>query len=398
MRKTIYPFVAAAATLGLLIVLTSLYIGIPMGISGRADFRCLYAAGYLVRTGDAAHLFDYDAQRSVENTRVSVEDVALPFNHAPYEAFLFAPLSLLSYRSAYLTVLIGNLCLLGLAFYMLRGYLQPLRQVWSWLPEAVFACSIPVTIALFQSQDSILLFTLISAAFVLLDHGQEASAGALVALSLFKFQYAIPILLLFLIWRRWRFVAGFTVTGAALAILSFWLIGTAGLSGFIDLLLTTARLSEAQQYRLGEYPGSMPNLRGLFYALFYSRPVIAAAMTALASALLVFYTGLTRRVSLALAVLVAILVSYHATMHDLTLTILPAGILLGEGLTWNEKWKMAAATALFVSPVLVFLAGPRYFYLLAVAILAAVIVEGGNTGHVAEGTPSSTAKEPINAS
>ena len=318
----------------------------------------------------------YGAQRSVENARVSVEDVALPFNHAPYEALLFAPLSLRSYRSAYVTVLIGNLCLLGLAFYLLRGHLQPLRQVWSWLPEAVFACSIPVTIALFQSQDSILLFTLISAAFVLLDRGQEASAGALVSLSLFKFQYAIPILLLFLIWRRWKFVAGFTVTGAALAILSFWLVGTAGLSGFIHLLSTTARLPEAQQYRLGEYPGSMPNLRGLFYVLFHSRPLVATTMTAVASALLVLYTGLTRRISLALAVLVAVLVSYHATMHDLTLTILPAGILLGEGLTWNEKWKMAAATALLVLPVLVFLAGPRYFYLLAVAILAMIIVEG----------------------
>lgn len=376
MRKTIHPFVAASAALCLLIVLTSLYIGIRIGISGRADFRCLYAAGYLVRTGDATHLFDYDTQRSVENARVSVEDVALPFNHAPYEALLFAPLSLLSYRSAYVTVLIGNLCLLGLAFYLLRGYLQPLRQVWSCLPEAVFACSIPVTIALFQSQDSILLFTLISAAFVLLDRGQEASAGALVSLSLFKFQYAIPILLLFVIWRRWKFVAGFTITGAALAILSFWLVGTAGLSGFIHLLSSTARLPEAQQYRLGEYPGSMPNLRGLFSVLFHSRPLVATIATALASTLLIFYTGFTKRVSLPLAVSVAILVSYHATMHDLTLTILPAGILLGEGLTWSEKWKMAAATALLVLPVLVFLAGPRYFYLLAVALLAMIIVEG----------------------
>ena len=376
MLKTIYPFVAASAALCLLIVLTSLYIGIRIGISGRADFRCLYAAGYLVRTGDATHLFDYDTQRSVENARVSVEDVALPFNHAPYEALLFAPLSLLSYRSAYVTVLIGNLCLLGLSFYLLRGYLQPLRQVWSWLPEAIFACSIPVTIALFQSQDSILLFTLISAAFVLLDRGQQATAGALVSLSLFKFQYAIPILLLFVIWRRWKFVAGFTITGAALAILSFWLVGTAGLSGFIHLLSTTARLPEAQQYRLGEYPGSMPNLRGLFYTLFHSRPLVATTITALASALLIFYTGFTKRVSLPLAVLVAVLVSYHSTMHDLTLTILPAGILLGAGLTWNEKWKMATATALLVLPVLVFLAGPRYFYLLAVAILAMIIAEG----------------------
>src|ERR1700681_1919101 len=116
MRKTIYPFVAASAALCLLIVLASLFVGIRIGISGRADFRCLYAAGYLVRSGDASHLFDYDAQRSIENAHVSVEDVALPFNHAPYEALLFAPLTLLPYRWAYVIVLVGNLCLLALAF------------------------------------------------------------------------------------------------------------------------------------------------------------------------------------------------------------------------------------------------------------------------------------------
>ena len=292
MRNTCYPFVAAGAAFCMLIVVVSLYVGIPVGISGRADFRCLYAAGYLVRTGNASHLFDYDAQRSVQNAHVSIEDVALPFNHAPYEALLLAPLSLLPYRPAYVVVLIGNLCMLALTCTMLQSYLEPLRQVWSWLPEAVFACSIPTAVALFQSQDSILLFILISGAFVLLDRDKEAHAGALVALSLFKFQYVAPIALLFLIWRRWKFVAAFAVTACALALLSFWLIGTEGLSAYVHLLLTTVRLSDAQQYRLGEYPGSMPNLRGLFYVFFRGRSGLTATATAMASLLLVFFDRL----------------------------------------------------------------------------------------------------------
>ena len=84
--------------------------------------------------------------------------------------------------------------------------------------------------------------------------------------------------------------------------------------------------------------------------------------------------------------LVGLLVSYHATLHDMTLTILPAGVLLAEGITWHRNWKIAVATTLLVSPFVLFLTGGRY-YLFALAILAATIVEA----RVSEATPSKRA-------
>src|SRR6266849_685405 len=65
---------------------------------GRADFRQLYTAGYMARSGHAAELYDYNSQTRFQNAVVSEADVTLPFNHLAYESLLFAPLSLLSYK------------------------------------------------------------------------------------------------------------------------------------------------------------------------------------------------------------------------------------------------------------------------------------------------------------
>src|SRR6266567_8652820 len=78
-------------------------------IGGRADFRQLYAAGYMVKTGQRYELYDYDLQTQIENNVVGPSDTPLPFNHLPYEAILFAPLSAFSYRTAYFIFLAINL-------------------------------------------------------------------------------------------------------------------------------------------------------------------------------------------------------------------------------------------------------------------------------------------------
>ena len=55
-----------------------------------------------------------------------------------------------------------------------------LEEIWTRLPVAIFACFYPITIALIQGQDSILMLTLVVAAFVAHRNGNDLWAGIFV--------------------------------------------------------------------------------------------------------------------------------------------------------------------------------------------------------------------------
>src|SRR5882724_12805260 len=193
---------------------------LPKALRGHADFRQLYVAGYMVRTGHRTQLYDYAAQTYFQNTLVSNGELALPFIRPAYQALLFVPFSLFSYRTAYLGFLLLNVLLLALAFLLLQPRMRGLSRVWPGLPPALFLGFYPVALALMQGQDSILLLALLAAAVVSLERNRDLAAGTLVGLGLFKFQIVIPIALLFLVWRRWRFSAGFVLAAILVGLLS----------------------------------------------------------------------------------------------------------------------------------------------------------------------------------
>jgi hypothetical protein len=102
-------------------------------LHGHADFRQLYAAGYMVRTGHAGELYDIRAQQQFQDALVGSDERALPFIRPAYQALLFVPFSLLPYRSAYLAFLAVNLVLLAFAFRTLRSHMNHLMRVWRFL-------------------------------------------------------------------------------------------------------------------------------------------------------------------------------------------------------------------------------------------------------------------------
>src|SRR6478752_5014662 len=126
-------------------------------LHGHADFRQLYAAGYMVRTGHAGELYDIRAQKQFQDALVGSDERALPFIRPAYQALLFVPFSLLPYRSAYLAFLAVNLLLLALAFWLIRPRMKNLARIWRGLPIFVFLVFYPIALALMQGQDSILL-------------------------------------------------------------------------------------------------------------------------------------------------------------------------------------------------------------------------------------------------
>src|SRR5207245_2983360 len=181
-NKLAVPYYVRALALGIPAIFLGLQIAGWIGFvriiaDGHGDFRQLYIAGYMMRSGHAHELYEYSAQKRFQDELISREQIALPFNHLAHEALLYAPFSVVSYQVGY--------CVLAFSYRLLRPYLGNLAQV--------YGC------------------------FVAL-HGRQDGLG------IFKFQIVIPIALLHLAWRRWQLFCGFAASSTACILLSFAMV------------------------------------------------------------------------------------------------------------------------------------------------------------------------------
>jgi len=358
---------------------------LPGAIKGHCDFRHLYTAGYMVRTGHRRELYDYDAEQRFQNNLVSQESIALPFNHLAYESLIFVPYSFLSYRSAYFLFLATNVLLLGLAMRWMAPRTSNLRRIFLWLPAAIFVTFLPVMAAFMQGQDSIILLLLLSGALALLSSGRMLSAGVLVGLGLFKFQIVVPLALLFMLWRRWRFMGGFALSAAAALAVSIFLVGPVQMNVYAHSLLSMSVLETAiDQVKFNINPIMMPNLRGLISASFgrFLPLVWTQILTGLASLAVLLWIAIRgiRRDSiqqLMLAVSAGAVLSYHLIIHDLSILLIPLVVLLDGCLAFGRFDSRAAAVSalMFSAPALIALTAARP-YLIGLPVLLFVALEG----------------------
>jgi len=338
-----------------------LVLYLPVIRAGHADFRNRYAAGYMVRTGRGSEIYNAGAEETFQNELVSPQSVMLPFIPPPYEALFFAPFTYLPFRQAYFLFLAFNLAILFLCMMRLRPYMFNLARIDFRLPSWMFLF-FPITVALMQGQDSILLLALLAGAFICIQRNREGATGALVALGLIKFQMVIPIFLLFLAWRRWRFSAAFVCTSAALAGISIWIVGINQMASYLHGLIGAGS-------SLGAVAGPtlkmnmMANIHGALCTILKGSS-LALPLTAAVSAVVMILAAI-RRPSSADALLVAIpasaLVSYYMYPHDLCVVMIPAAVILDRmiGAT-REKYRygrmqtitasllLAAPTALMI--------------------------------------------------
>jgi hypothetical protein len=381
------PYYVKACALGIPAYFVGIHLWtwvlmLPIFIGGRADFRQLYTAGYMVRTGHAKELYDYGTQKEFQDKLVSQEAMALPFVRPAYQALVFAPLSFFPFRTAYFSFLAINLTFLAGSYVLLQPWMHNLRAVYRAFPGALFLGFLPVATALIQGQDSIILLTLIVTAFLSLRKGHEFAAGVLVSLGLFKFQIVIPIAVLFLVWRRFRFVMGFAVCAAILLSCSVWLVGVAQAQLYLHSLLSMSGTLPAAGLLWYPVPVQMmANIHGLVFGLFHSLvPHVwqQALISLLSTSMLVwalFRGSQVKNASdkLLLALSVSVLISYYAFIHDLSVLLLPFIVVLNSSLP-KETAHDARGRFISRSATFMFIAmatesfGPDYFYLVSFPI------------------------------
>jgi hypothetical protein len=350
-------------------------------LSGRADFRSVYTAGYMVRTGHAHELYDYNVQKAFQDKLISREDLALPFLNPAYHALLFVPLSLFPYKAAYFLFLLLNLSVLAACIALLRPWSHNLHTVFPWLPLSLALGFLPVGAALIQGQSSILLTGLLVGVFVLLNKKLEFAAGILSALGLIKLQIIIPIALLFFFWRRWRYVFGFAACSIVLALASAWFTGFSQTKVYLQSLMSIAGPMSPNSGFI-QHPNLMANIRGVVLAALSSRTssfslqaiVIVLSVTVFAWTATLGLRTRNAADQLLMAIPCGVLIGHHTYIHDLSVLLLPSFVLLDRFLpcepagSRNQRLIVRSAALMFAAPVMEsFFA--NHFYLVSIAVL-----------------------------
>lgn len=308
-------FLRGVALISLLIEFWAAVILLPRALrTGAVDFSAYYNAGLSVRTAPSS-LYE-------ERTTAS-------FIHPAYEALPFTVLALLPYRGAYFVFFAINLLVL---FWIWRRYNIP----WELLAFS------GISLTLITGQDSIFLVALLFMAWKSSEERPFVS-GILLGLCLFRFQNILPMMVLLLIWREWKVLRGFAVSGGIVLTVSAAMYSPQRYMTVVSKLVTNTYAQPISR---------MVNLRAVFFRF---APNQATVMTVAASIFILAITAYCgkkrgREWRITAAIIAAALVSYHFYIHDLSVLLVPltavihhnrralaaCGLIFGDLALFNE--------------------------------------------------------------
>lgn len=372
---------------------------LPEALRGHTSFRQLYTAGYMVRSGHASQLYDYNTQKHFQDGLVSQQPMLMPFIRPPFDAVVFVPFSLLPYRWAYIAFSIVSLGALGFSVRLLRPWTKNLESQTRSLPAMIFISFVPVAAALILGQDSILLLALLSASLLAMENEKNFVSGALAGLGLFKFHLVIPLALLMLVWRRFRFFAGFAATAVTLGLISLLVVPFAQIRFYLASLLTIGKGASAGAHELLRYPlpiTMMATVHGLvvgFVGINLSPHAQTMLTAALALALLAAVAIMSPQAckpssAMAIAITASVLASYYLFVYDLTILLLPLTIALNHATAPGPNRMRSAlwtASALVVIAPAVMFFSIAHFFLVSLPVFFLLLVLARSTHNESRG-------------
>ena len=339
----------------------------------KTDFALTYVAAHIVHDGNGEHLYDTGLQVKLRDSMFR-NPSPLYFEHPPFEALALSPLASLPFRTAYMVWSLFNVVVLLAVIVWLRGSLrwpsEDLGYLFLWV---IFA---PVLVAIYQGQSSVLVLAAYAAAFIGLGRGKPLTAGAIFGVALLKFQFAVPFVIIFLLRKQWRFVAGFSLTGVFLGLGSLIGIGWHGVVDYVRLLSHIGNNPQNVSYGSAV---DMPTLHGLIFAIggralgaIGLNVVVIIASLALIAWVAMKWTVESWESAFAAAVAASLLCGSHMFTHDFSPLALAMLLLAGRIRGTSTALRFAASLA-----VAVFWSFPLYFlfvkwhcmYLMAIALL-----------------------------
>jgi hypothetical protein len=233
-------------------------------------------------------------------------------------------------------------------------------------------------VALFQGQPSLILLATYALAFVELRKGRDYSAGFWLGLGLFRFQFVIPFVFLFLLRRKWRFLAGFFTSSAGVVLLSAWAVGWSGILSYGRFLLEISRHPENLSYGSAT---DMATIYGFLQTVFgnvfgYTATNVLVGVFSLAL-LLTVGLGWKRvrdsdELAFASAIASSLLAGLHMFTHDfspLLLGLLLAAANLPRGSKVLRTTVIATLALFWFFPVYILLVAWHRLYLMCPMLL-----------------------------
>ena len=295
------------------------------------DFVLFYAAGKIVAAHQTDHLYDPDLQEQIEHGLTGERSGRHGLINPPFFALLFVPLAALPYLPAF-----ALWSALGIALLMGTLRLVGRLDAAPWVLAFV-----PVWAAISYGQNSLLSLFILAAVYVLLRHGHDRIAGAVLGCLLYKPQLVVLLAALLLLDRRWRALAGLGATAVLLAAVALALS--------VPATLAYLALGRSFATMLGErgFPTAKMHSLYSFFVLLLPGHLSAAAALALVSSLAVLalvrlrqppYAADTLDRWYAAAIWGTVLVSPHVPLYDLSLLVLPA-LLVRPGTQDEATWR-----------------------------------------------------------
>ena len=297
-----------------------------------SDFTAYYRAGQMVREGQGALVYDFEAAKAyspnwnAELAAVHEKLVLKRFVSAPYVLLIFAPLSYLSHYHAEVVWYAVNVCLMLAWPLLLRDILGRGKLLaFALLGPVLF---VPVVVGIVQGQTSTLTLFLLALTYNCLRQGHDAHAGVLLALAGIKPQFVLPLLLAIIVVRKWRSVATFFSTELVLYAISAALVGW---RTTFTYPAAWVRFNVLPRELGGAHVEGMPNIRGMLYVLLHtdvsSRLLVSLTLVATGLLLLLIASAVKRAEGLSdlvfgFAVMATLLASYYCYLFDLSLLML----------------------------------------------------------------------------
>ena len=322
----------AGVTLALLTALAATSIvRIATGAYGATgDFISFWSAGYIVRTGDGARLYDPGMQEAVQRGHYaggfrSADGYIMPV----FAAWLFAPFSLIRFTPAFLLYSVLNLGMLIAVTRALASYLRGLPNMVRTTFLGVFALSIPTVAVIIFGQVDFIMLGAAFAGYVLLRRERYLLAGVALAFMLFKPQMLVGIVLMLAIRQHWSTLGVLGALGIPLVTVPALLTSPNTLISNVGMV---SRYSQSNK-QLDVNAEMMSNWRGFVVSATGSTDIrlwgsgmIVIALVVLAIAIARWRAAVQMHLPLeqsyALAVLAPLLMSWHLHTQSLVLAFL----------------------------------------------------------------------------